>query len=279
MSRLRSGQWKTCGNAVPVTGEILIGAGPAVPGVGYQGEVFDGAAATTGETMVSEKLGTTGRIRDAARTRTALLDAALGVFGRDGYADAATEEIAAVAGVTRGALYHHFANKRELFRGVIERIQKEAEDALVPIEPFDDPWEAFIGAVPASLDAMYDPVMRRLLLIEAPAVLGWTEVREARNSSLRSIERMLESFETDRSAPSIRAAVRAHLLVAAVEEAMRYLAHSDDPHRDRGVVQTELLEVVQRIRPGHQIGKIHGVARLPHEVLQVTPGESHRIGV
>jgi AcrR family transcriptional regulator len=199
--------------------------------------------------LVTEKAETTGRIRDAARTRTALLDAALAVFLRDGYANAGTEEIVAMAGVTRGALYHHFANKRELFRGVIERMQKEAEETLVPAEPIDDLWEAFTVAVLASLDAVYDPATRRLLLIEAPAVLGWAEMREAKGSSLRRIERMLESFETGRTAPPIRVSMFAHLLVAAVEEAMLYLAHSDDPQRDRGVVQTELLKVIEYSHP------------------------------
>lgn len=94
-----------------------------------------GVAVSAGENEMSVKQGNTGRVRDAARTRTALLDAALEVFLRDGYAAAATEEIVSVAGVTRGALYHHFADKRDLFRGVIERIQKEAEGSLAPVEP------------------------------------------------------------------------------------------------------------------------------------------------
>lgn len=198
---------------------------------------------------MSEKAGINGRIRDAARTRTALLDAALEVFLRDGYAEAATEEIVAVAGVTRGALYHHFANKRELFRGVIERLQKEAEETLVPNEPYDDRWEAFTAAVLASLDAVYDQATRRLLLIEAPAVLGWAEVREThRSSSLRSIELMLESLHPEGPEKSIRESVLAHLIVAAVEEAMLYLAHSDEPQRDRAVVEAELLRVLSAAR-------------------------------
>ncbi|WP_408015927.1 TetR/AcrR family transcriptional regulator [Rhodococcus chondri] len=188
-------------------------------------------------------------MRDAERTREALLDAALEVFLRDGYATAATEEIVAVAGVTRGALYHHFANKRDLFRGVIMRIQKEAEESLVPEEPVDDPWEGFTAAVLASLDAVYDQATRRLLLIEAPAVLGWAEVREThRNSSLRSLERMLVAVDPEETESSIRTSVLAHLLVAAVEEAMLYLAHSDDPARDRPQVQAQLLKILAVVR-------------------------------
>ncbi|MEU5840881.1 helix-turn-helix domain-containing protein [Rhodococcus sp. NPDC047139] len=189
-------------------------------------------------------------MRDAARTRTALLDAAREVFLRDGYAAAATEEIVSVAGVTRGALYHHFDDKRDLFRGVVERIQKEAEETLVPAEPVDDAWEGFTQAVLASLDAVYEPATRRLLLIEAPAVLGWAEVREAhRHSSLKAIERMLVTLDPETyEKPSIRTSVLAHLLVAAVEESMLYLAHSDDPVRDRPAVQGELLRLLESVR-------------------------------
>ncbi|MFX1756560.1 helix-turn-helix domain containing protein [Rhodococcus sp. As11] len=193
-------------------------------------------------------------MRDAARTRTALLDAALEVFLRDGYAAAATEEIVSVAGVTRGALYHHFADKRDLFRGVIERIQKETEGSLAPAEPIEDAWEGFTSAVLASLDAVYDQATRRLLLIEAPAVLGWTEVREThRHSSLKSIERTLVTVDPDvYEMSSTRTSVLAHLLIAAVEEAMLCLAHSDDPVRDRPAVEGELLRLLEAARgPAH----------------------------
>jgi len=178
------------------------------------------------------------------------LDAAREVFLRDGYAAAATEEIVSVAGVTRGALYHHFADKRDLFRGVIERIQTEAEGSLVPEEPVEDAWEGFTQAVLASLDVVYDLATRRLLLIEAPAVLGWTEVREAhRHSSLKAIERTLVNLDPGTyEESSTRTSVLAHLLIAAIEEAMLCLAHSDDPVRDRPAVQGELLRLLESVR-------------------------------
>lgn len=209
-----------------------------------RGDKLSEKTVNTGRTMVN-----TGRTRDAVRTRTALLDAALEVFIRDGYAAAATEEIVALAGVTRGALYHHFANKRELFRGVIERLQNTAAETLIPAERIDDPWEAFSAAVLASLDVVNDPATRRLVLIEAPAVLGWAEVREShRDSTLRKTERMLAALDGSDGMGSVRISVTAHLLVAAVEEAMLYLAHSDDPRRDRSVVQDELLRILATAR-------------------------------
>ncbi|MBS9372084.1 TetR/AcrR family transcriptional regulator [Rhodococcus sp. B50] len=192
-------------------------------------------------------------VRNAARTQTALLDAALQVFLRDGYGKATTEEIADLAGVTRGALYHHFANKHELFRAVIERVQREIAEALVPTGPVDASWEAFIGRVLTALDSAHDPATRRLLLIEAPAVLGWIDIRRAQKPLLHGIAAMLEPPETNERGPSIPAAMLARLLVAAVEEAMLYLAHTDDPKRDHTIVQAEMRKILEKTGlPGGQ---------------------------
>lgn len=198
--------------------------------------------------MLAGKPGNAVRIRDAVRTRAALLDAATEVFLRDGYAAAATEEIVAVAGVTRGAFYHHFANKRDLFRGVVERMQVETEETLAAIEG-SDPWESFTAAVLASLDVVYDPAIRRLLLIEAPAVLGWAEVREGhRKNTIMITERALRAIARRSGEPAPQSSALAHMIVAAVEEAMLYLAHSDDPIRERPEVQAQLLQLLEGVR-------------------------------
>ncbi|MCK8673310.1 TetR/AcrR family transcriptional regulator [Rhodococcus sp. NPDC003382] len=199
---------------------------------------------------MSDKHENSGRVRDAVRTRAALLDAAQEIFLRDGYAAAATEEIVVQAGVTRGALYHHFANKRELFRGVIERIQLEAEETLGKQDPETSEWESFSRAILATLDTVYAPATRRLLLIEAPAVLGWTEVREThRHTSIRRIEHSLRAIARENGDLSEPSPVMAHLLLAAIEEAMLYLAHSDDPVRDRPEVEAQLMRLLDVVRP------------------------------
>ncbi|MDZ7601973.1 MAG: helix-turn-helix domain-containing protein, partial [Hoeflea sp.] len=104
--------------------------------------------------------------------RQALMDAARTLFIEKGYADTATPEIVATAGVTRGALYHHFEDKRELFRAVIER---EAEDVAGEIEASSpsgsSPREAILAGTRAYFDAMARPGRTRLLLLDGPAVL------------------------------------------------------------------------------------------------------------
>lgn len=115
-------------------------------------------------------------------TRTALMAAARKLFIEKGYADTGTPEIVAAANVTRGALYHHFADKQALFRAVVENeaelvaaeIDRAAPDHLPPRE-------ALIRGGEAYLDAMAVPGRTRLLLIEGPAVLGRAGMDEIDN--------------------------------------------------------------------------------------------------
>jgi len=112
-------------------------------------------------------------------TRDALLAAARGLFAGKGYAATGTPEIVAAAGVTRGALYHHFADKADLFRALVERehamIAAEIEGAMTA---GIDPVAAIVVGGEAFLAAMEDPGRRRILLVEAPAVLGPDAVAE-----------------------------------------------------------------------------------------------------
>lgn len=107
-------------------------------------------------------------------TRLALIEAARRLFVEKGYAETATPDIVAEAGVTRGALYHHFEDKRALFRATLER---EAQAVAAQIETASivssTPREALLSGAGAYFDAMAEPGRTRLLLLEAPAVLGF----------------------------------------------------------------------------------------------------------
>ena len=110
-------------------------------------------------------------------TRLALIEAARRLFVDKGYAETATPDIVAEAGVTRGALYHHFEDKKALFRATLER---EAEAVAAHIDavsiPARSPREALLLGASAYFDAMAEPGRTRLLLLEAPAVLGFESV-------------------------------------------------------------------------------------------------------
>jgi AcrR family transcriptional regulator len=106
-------------------------------------------------------------------TRTALLDAARELFVAHGYGDTSTPAVCAAAGMTRGALYHHFADKRDLFHAVVAReaqaVAAEIEAASPAGLPAD---QALLAGSDAYLDAMAVPGRTRLLLVEGPAALG-----------------------------------------------------------------------------------------------------------
>jgi AcrR family transcriptional regulator len=180
-------------------------------------------------------------------SRAALLRAGRELFAERGFAGVGTEEIVARAGVTRGALYHHFADKRDLFRGVHE----ELEQALVAgigtrIAGIDDPWELMVSGVRAFLDACVDPAVMRIALLDAPAVLGWEEWREIdARYGLGLVSFGLQNA-MDRGVLKPRP-VRplAHLLMGAMSEAAMLIANADDPAAARDEVEAPLLALVE----------------------------------
>ena len=109
------------------------------------------------------------------QTRRALVSAARALFAEKGYSGTGTPDIVAAAGVTRGALYHHFADKQALFAAVVEEEHLLMAMAINAAGESDDepgPIKALIAGCDAFLDAMQDPGRRQILLIDAPAVLG-----------------------------------------------------------------------------------------------------------
>src|SRR5437764_3794597 len=106
-------------------------------------------------------------------TRAALVEAARPLFAQRGYAAVATEEIVRSAGVTRGALYHHFAGKAELFAAVYEEVEQELLESIAAsaIGGATDPLQALRAGARAFFDACEDPAVQRISLIDAPSVL------------------------------------------------------------------------------------------------------------
>lgn len=183
----------------------------------------------------------------SAATRDALIVAARKLWGLRGYADVGTPEIATAAGVTRGAMYHQFADKAALFREVIEVVEQDlmARMAGVVAESgATTPTEAVRAAVDAWLDVSGDPEVRQLILLDAPSVLGWAEFRDvAQRYSLGMTEQMLS--EAIRAGELAEQPVRplAHVLIGALDEAAMVIATADDPQRTR----REIAQVLHRL--------------------------------
>lgn len=113
-------------------------------------------------------------------TRAALIEAATRRFASDGFANTALEDIAADINATRGAVYHHFSNKRALFKAVHETLELRAvAKAGEAAAAASDPWAGGLAALDAFLDECLDPVYSRVVWREAPVALGWAEWQEA----------------------------------------------------------------------------------------------------
>ena len=183
------------------------------------------------------------REAEARATREALIDAALELFTERGYAEVGTEEIVSRAKVTRGALYHHFADKRDLFRAVFERVEADL------MERADDPYELMVSGMRAFLDACEEPAVKQISLTDAPAVLGWSEWREIDNRHGLGLTRAaLDGAVEAGLIRPIATEPMAHLFVAALSEAAFVVAHAEKPRKARAEVEEALLQLVDGLR-------------------------------
>ncbi len=183
-----------------------------------------------------------------AATRRALLDAARELFAARGYARTAREDICAAAGVTRGALHHHFTNKEGLFRAVFEEME-EVLAARILAAAGDAPDEAdrLRRGCAAFLDAATDPAIQQIILIDAPAVLGWQQWRAL--DEVYGLGLVRGGLQTAMDAGAISpqpVAPLAHLVLGALNEAALYIVGADDPARARA----EVGGVVDRVLEG-----------------------------
>jgi AcrR family transcriptional regulator len=181
-------------------------------------------------------------------TRAELVRAARELFASRGYAAVGTQEIVRRAKVTRGALYHHFEDKRDLFRAVHEQIEAELTEAIgaeLARSASDDPVEALRTAARTFLDACTEPEIARITLLDAPAVLGWGEWRRIDEKyglglTIAGLEMGMEAGRLRRQ-PS---RPLAHLLLAAMGEAGMVIANADDPRSARAEVEPAILSLL-----------------------------------
>jgi len=179
-------------------------------------------------------------------TRGALAAAARALFAERGYADVPAEEIVAAAGVTRGALYHHFTDKQGLFRAVFEELEGEvtAEIATAIAAAPDQP-AAMAAGLGRFLDVCLRPEVTRIALTDAPAVLGWQTWREIEaQHGLGVITRGLEAASRADLPLPAPVPVLAQLVLSAVIEAALMIAHASDPPAARADAERSLLALL-----------------------------------
>ena len=168
----------------------------------------------------------------SAATRAALIEAGRALFSGKGYGATAREEIVARAGVTRGALQHHFTDKAGLFRAVYEQVEKEIVDAVAvaALGAGDDPLENLRAGCRAYLDAVLDPSIQRVCAIDGPAVLA-AEVRQQITDryALGMVREAIGAAMRIGELPEGPVEPLARVLLAGVTAAAEYVATAADP--------------------------------------------------
>jgi AcrR family transcriptional regulator len=188
------------------------------------------------------------KAEQAESTRAALVAVAQELFAEKGYAGTSTEEIVQRARVTRGALYHHFRDKTDLFEAVVEETERQSVARLIAAgRGGADAWERLRLGLRAFLDACEEPAIQRILLLDAPSVLGWDKWREIDGRYGFGLMKagLQEAME--------RGLVRrqpleplAHLLLGAVMEGAMLIARADDIAATRA----EVGETLERLLEG-----------------------------
>jgi AcrR family transcriptional regulator len=195
-----------------------------------------------------------GRSRKAEQseaTRAELIRVARRLFAEHGFASVAAERIVQEAGVTRGALYHHFRDKRDLFRAVYETIEREtAERVAAAALTREDPWEQQLAAVGAFLDACLDRDVQRIALVDAPSVLGqaaWREIEAQYGLALvqAGLQAVMDAGLIDRQPVE----PLAHLIFGALIEAGLLIARAED----RELAREQVAASVERLLRGLRI--------------------------
>lgn len=166
----------------------------------------------------------------ASATRDALVAAARRLFSDKGYFATGTEEVVAAAGAgTRGALYHHFPSKRELFRAVFIQVEEEQLEHAAQIAGSGSAFEDLRGAIAGYIQASQSADVQQILLIEGPAALGWRDWRGLQEEyGLGVLRRRLREAIADGSLPDQPLDIMSRVLLAAINEAAMHVAQDVD---------------------------------------------------
>lgn len=181
-------------------------------------------------------------------TRRLLLDTGRKMFARDGYASTSLDAVVAECGVTKGAFYHHFVGKEELFEAVfIEEQQRIAEQLAETYETRRerDPVRASYAACRSFLELSRDPAVQQITLLDAPAVLGWERMREIESGY--GLALMKEGIRNAIRAKRLKRRdvdALAHLLFGALCEGAMYMARADDQKTAQRKVELEFKAII-----------------------------------
>ncbi|GEJ57730.1 TetR/AcrR family transcriptional regulator [Anaeromyxobacter diazotrophicus] len=193
------------------------------------------------------------REQGAEETRAALVSTARSLFAARGYADVSIDDITEGTRVTRGALYHHFEDKRELFRAVVEAVERELTDEVRRQgEGPGGPWEQLRAACEAYLDACLRPEVQRIIVLDAPPFLtwrGWCEIDK--RYGLGVFEGLLGKARDAGLLETRSVETAAQLLLGALNTGARVVADA----ADKAAARRSVLETIERLLAGFWVGR------------------------
>ena len=194
------------------------------------------------------------KVEQGRLTRERVVATATRLFAEHGYEDTSIEAVLKEADVSRGALYHHFENKEALFEAVLEAVEASIQGAIVAEAiASTDPVEALRAGCRAWVRLAGDPSVRRIALIDAPAVVGWQKWREIDGRhSFGVLRATLEAIAAMGRIRTDSVDLLAHLLLAAFLEAALVIAHSDGSEAERQ--EAVLDEVITRLVGSEELG-------------------------
>jgi len=207
---------------------------------------------TVSEEKVKKNISLSKKAQSAATIQT-LLAVAMQEFSEKGYAGASTEAIVKEAKVTRGALYHHFKGKKDLFYAVFKAAQLEIGNRIeADADAADGPWGGLISGCKAFLKACSDPALQQIVVIDAPAVLDWNTYRAVDEnlpgSGLSLLKECLQDLVDQKMIKPIAVDALAHLLSGAMDEAAVWIAQSENPSKSLAEAQHTLIVLIQSLK-------------------------------
>jgi AcrR family transcriptional regulator len=193
--------------------------------------------------------------RNAARgqaTRDHVVEVATGLFAGVGYDGTSIDAVMRAAGISKGALYHHFAGKDALFEAVLDRVTEQIETALATAAiGVRTPVALLRAGCLAWIRQAVDPVIQQIMLIDAPAVLGWQRWRERdERTTLGAVRGALTAAAEQGALDARHVDIFAHALLAVVNELALMIARSDRPAEALAVAEDALVELLDRLLPG-----------------------------
>jgi AcrR family transcriptional regulator len=173
------------------------------------------------------------RVERGKATRERLIEAARVLFGERGYDATSIEAVLDSAGVARGALYHHFATKEALFDAVLDRVVGDIAEAVADAaRAAADPVASLRAGCAAWLRMALDPAVQRIVLLDPPAVVGWSRWREIdEQHTLGGLRTSLELIAGQGRLPADNVDLLSHMVLAAVNEAALMIARAEDPEQ------------------------------------------------